>query len=128
VWQSVVVRLPQMGDRRLLLVEDDDDVRASIADVLDLAGYVVVEAANGRHAMRAMRDDPPRGVILDLMMPVMSGWEVLEQMRADPALAGIPVCLLSAQVQIEPVDAVQVLQKPVSVDDLLAVVQRMLQT
>src|SRR5687767_8971092 len=108
-----------MGDRRLLLVEDDEDVRASIADVLELAGYVVVEASNGRHALRAMRADPPRMVILDLMMPVMSGWEVLEQMRADPALAGIPVCLLSAQVQIEPVEAAHVLHKPISIDDLL---------
>ena len=112
-----------MGDRRLLLVEDDDDVRASIADVLDLAGYVVVEASNGRHAMRAMREDPPRMVILDLMMPVMSGWEVLEQMRADPSLAVIPVCLLSAQVQIEATEPVQVLRKPVSIDELLSVVR-----
>jgi two-component system, chemotaxis family, chemotaxis protein CheY len=112
-----------MGDRRLLLVEDDDDVRASIADVLDLAGYVVVEASNGRNAMRAMRAEPPRMVLLDLMMPVMSGWEVLEQMRADPVLAGIPVCLLSAQGQIEAADAVQVLHKPVSIEDLLAVVR-----
>jgi DNA-binding response OmpR family regulator len=112
-----------MEDRRLLLVEDDDDVRASLADVLDLAGYAVVEASNGRHAMRAMRADPPRLVILDLMMPVMSGWEVLEQMRADPALAEIPVCLLSAQAQIAPVEAVHVLHKPVSIDELLTVVR-----
>jgi len=108
---------------QVLVVDDDDDLREALADVLRDAGYTVGTAANGREAMTAMREDPPLVVLLDLMMPMMNGWEVIAAMADDPALAAIPVCVVSAMSGSAPA-AAHVLSKPVSVPALLEAVGR----
>jgi CheY-like chemotaxis protein len=82
----------------VLLVEDDGEVRASIAEMLVDDGFAVVEAENGREALErlARMDEPPRVILLDLMMPVMDGWTFRSRQLADPRLAQIPVVILSA--------------------------------
>jgi CheY-like chemotaxis protein len=111
-----------MADR-VLLVDDDDELREALADVLQAAGYLVDVTANGREAMVQMRACSPGLVLLDLMMPVMDGWEVVAEMQRDPTLASIPVCVLSAMSNTAPVSQC-VLAKPISGAALRAAVKQ----
>ena len=82
---------------RVLVVEDDDALREAIASLLDDAGYENEQAPNGREALELLRrNDEPCLVLLDLMMPVMNGWELYEEMQQDERLATYPVLFLSA--------------------------------
>lgn len=84
----------------LVLVADDDaDIRALVAFRLRKSGYDVLEAENGSDALRLARDRTPALAVLDWMMPGLTGIEVVEQLRADPATAHVPVVLLTARVQ-----------------------------
>jgi CheY-like chemotaxis protein len=85
-------------DPIVLVVEDDTDTRELIAEVLREDGYCVVGAANGRVALDVLEREPspPSMILLDLMMPVMSGWEFLDARAASKRLAQVPVLVLSA--------------------------------
>jgi two-component system, OmpR family, response regulator CpxR len=88
-----------LGGRTVLLVEDDPEVRDVLEDELEENGYNVIPAANGKQALDFLTLNRPEKadvVILDLMMPMVSGWEVLDHMHANPQLADIPVIVLSA--------------------------------
>jgi CheY-like chemotaxis protein len=85
------------SDVRVLLVEDDADLRAELAEVLEDAGYAVVQAVNGREGLARLESMPaPSVVLLDLMMPVMSGEEMLTELRKHESFASVPVILMSA--------------------------------
>jgi CheY-like chemotaxis protein len=81
-----------------MVVEDDAETRELIAEVLRDDGYNVQTAANGAEALAALRTtaSAPTLILLDLMMPVMSGWQFLDERAGDPRLARIPVLVLSA--------------------------------
>jgi CheY-like chemotaxis protein len=108
----------------VLLVEDDDHLREATADALRDSGIDVVEAANGAQGLEAMRADTPCLVLLDLMMPVMDGWELARVMAADPALSAIPICVVSAVGHQAPPEASEVLTKPATLHALLSVVRK----
>jgi CheY-like chemotaxis protein len=120
---------PSAG-KQILMVEDDDAIRYTLRLVLEGAGYTVSTAANGVEALERLQARPlPDLILLDLMLPQLSGWEFRERQRRDPALASIPVVVLSVLgADAERADAlggvVGYLQKPVDADELLAVVQR----
>jgi CheY-like chemotaxis protein len=82
----------------VLVVDDDDDVREGVQSFLESEGHATHGAANGREALSLLRCQPdrPRLILLDLMMPVMSGWEVLVELDVDPGLREIPVAIMSA--------------------------------
>jgi CheY-like chemotaxis protein len=82
----------------VLVVDDDDDIREGVQSFLESEGHPTHGAANGREALSLLRNqpEPPRLILLDLMMPVMSGWEVLVELDVDPFLRGIPVAIMSA--------------------------------
>jgi CheY-like chemotaxis protein len=106
----------------ILIVEDDLDIREALAEALGFEGYDVVLAENGQDALDVLRDGPlPDVVLLDLLMPVMSGWQFRKEQLADPALAGIPVIVVSASA---PGDARpdRYIPKPFSIDELLTAV------
>ena len=104
--------------------------RETIALVLESAGYAVKSAANGAEALSVLRggSDRPCLVLLDLMMPVMDGRQFRNAQRRDPAVANIPVVVLSGDGRIESkaaeLGADAYLRKPIGVDDLLDVVTR----
>jgi len=81
-----------------MVVEDDDDTRDLIVEVLRDDGYEVFSAPNGRDALTSVRSlgAPPALILLDLMMPVMNGWQFLDERTRDAALAAVPVVVLSA--------------------------------
>jgi CheY-like chemotaxis protein len=111
-----------VDDRPLVLVVDDDpDIRETLHDVLEAEGFAVACAANGREALTALgMGSRPALVILDLMMPTMSGWEVLAAIRADRSLADLPVAVMSAAgPRAAPPGATCFLRKPVDLDTLV---------
>ncbi len=82
--------------RHVLLVEDDAPIRSMLTDLLEDAGFSVLQASDGLEAVRNLREERPDLIVLDLMLPRMSGWEFLENARADLDRARIPVVVLSA--------------------------------
>jgi CheY-like chemotaxis protein len=105
----------------VLVVDDDRDFRDAVAAVLERQGYEVRCAANGAQALALMHRGKPGAIVLDLSMPVMSGWELIDALRADGDLACIPVVVLSATRA--PAGVIQ-LAKPVSLHDLVTTVDR----
>jgi CheY-like chemotaxis protein len=115
--------------RTVLLVEDDHDVRETIAEVLTDAGYVVVTAVDGQQALDHLRGGlRPFVILLDLMMPGMNGYEFRDVQRAEAGLADIPVIVLTADRLIEQkardLGAAAYLKKPTPLDELLATLER----
>jgi CheY-like chemotaxis protein len=106
--------------RQVLVVEDDDDIRELLAALLMDAGYEVQTASNGLEALRAALASPPDVIVLDLMMPVMNGWEFLRAQGSDPRLARIPVVAVSASFPSDEVDVSARVAKPYELRTLLA--------
>jgi CheY-like chemotaxis protein len=108
-----------MVERRVVMVvEDDHLIRQVIAEALEEEGFEVVEAANGKEALEALRSAHPSLILLDLMMPVMNGWEFRRAQLADPQIAEIPVIVLSA-LKDHQVEAQKSFTKPFDLEDLL---------
>jgi CheY-like chemotaxis protein len=114
----------------VLIVEDDEDIRADLTAILRVKGFSVTEAANGKEALaRLQGGERPCLIVLDLMMPVMNGWELRAVMIADAALAAIPVVVVSGKGRItsdeeQTLAPAAVLVKPFELSDLLEVVGR----
>jgi CheY-like chemotaxis protein len=86
---------------RVLVVDDDPSIRRMIMAALRRDGYSFSEAANGKEALEVMKLERPDIVILDLMMPMVSGWDVLRERSTDPDLLSIPVIVVSANRSAE---------------------------
>jgi CheY-like chemotaxis protein len=119
-----------MAGGGVLIVEDDDDIRADLTAILRVKGFAVQEAANGRDALARLREgERPCVIVLDLMMPVMNGWELRAAMRQEPELAAIPVVVVSGKGRIVDDEALAlapsaVLVKPFELSELLELVAR----
>ncbi len=110
----------------VLVVEDDADIRECVRLVLEQEGYKVVTAANGAEAEEELAHiGCPCVMLLDLMMPVMSGWELLKHLRENGTLnKGLHVVVVSASSAKGLDGAVDVMRKPVRVDRLIEAVRR----
>ena len=125
----------QQGIRpfRILVVDDDPSIRKMIVAALRRGPYQFLEAPNGKDALDLMRSDDPDVVVLDLMMPILSGWDVLRERQNDPQLSKIPVILISANRDPEIANAVDkgvcaFLPKPFDIGALSALVQSCVNT
>jgi CheY-like chemotaxis protein len=109
----------------VLVIEDDHDLRESLSEVLEAKGFEVRTAIHGEAALVALREgELPSAIVLDLMMPVMNGWEFRYQQLSDPRLAAIPTVIMSAIVsQAASMGALATLAKPVSLADLVSVLE-----
>jgi CheY-like chemotaxis protein len=117
------------ANRRILVVDDDADLAEVLDRVLEKSGYQVTWARNGEEALRCLRDEEGLEVVLlDLMMPVMNGWEFRAEQLKDPQLSDIPVVVFSGHGKLEQnassIGAVANLPKPISLQELLAVLDR----
>jgi ABC-2 type transport system ATP-binding protein len=120
------------GDYRILIIEDQREMRENLATILEMESYVVLRAANGREGLEMARAERPDLVLCDVMMPQLDGHGVLQALRDDPATAGIPFIFLTAKGDKRDLragmnlGADDYLTKPVTVSDLLnAVVARL---
>lgn len=86
--------------KKILVAEDDADLREAIATALAKAGFTVIEAADGQIALNQAKNNTPDLIILDIKMPQMTGLEVLQQLRADDWGKKVPVIMLTAQADI----------------------------
>jgi CheY-like chemotaxis protein len=116
-------------DRRILIVEDDLDVREALTQVLEFEGYSVVGATNGQEALDRLRaGDHPSLILLDLMMPVMDGLQFRAAQLRDPSLARIPVIVISADGKVDQkvasLGVAGYMKKPLDVDSLLELIAR----
>ena len=111
----------------VLVVEDHADLREMLAVLLESEGFEVQTASNGAEALTAMHDVRPAVILLDLMMPVMSGDEFRQRQLAEPEYANVPViCMTAAHDGVQrakKMRATQYFQKPVDFDQLITAVR-----
>ena len=118
-------------DHAILIVDDDEDIRELLAEFLRDEGYRVQTAKNGLDALTSLRagDGRPCLILLDLMMPVMNGFQFLEAFRSDPELSPIPVAVVTAHGSLGVAEraaiAAPILSKPLELPTLLEVVGRL---
>lgn len=119
-----------MMDPRILIVEDDRYIRKALARLLESEGYVVDVAENGQQALDNLHQaaELPQLIILDLMMPVLDGFQFRERQARLPRLAGIPVVIMTADGHIDAkkmrIGAVAALRKPADVEEILKTVKQ----
>jgi DNA-binding response OmpR family regulator len=118
-----------MNDARVLVIDDDPDIRALVVELLGRAGLKTEEAGDGRSGLRALHQSPPDLVVLDVSMPEMDGWQTLERIRD---LSDVPVLMLTARgAELERVRGLQAgaddyLVKPFGRQELVARIQALL--
>src|SRR5207245_1955458 len=106
--------------KSILVIEDDEDIRESLQQVLEMEGYDVVPAGNGREGRAARSQAEPCVILLDLMMPVMNGWEFLQARREQALAANVPVIIVSAAgARATATPAAAHFHKPIDLDRLL---------
>ncbi len=113
----------------ILVVEDDFELRETVCEVLKDEGYDIKAAGSGNEALSVLKTIPvPALIMLDLMMPDMSGWEFRNLQSQDPSISSIPVLVVTAGRNLEdhPIDANEILYKPLMLDTLLTTVRRLL--
>jgi CheY-like chemotaxis protein len=121
-----------MEQKTILIVEDEEDAAELFAEMMRVSGFQVLKTSKSTLALPMMTAEKPDLILLDIMMPEVSGLEILRQMRQDPALAGIPVIVISAKSM--PTDikngmeagASTYLTKPVGYLELKEAVERIL--
>jgi two-component system, chemotaxis family, chemotaxis protein CheY len=117
-----------MPERRVLVVDDDDGVRRVIGDLLEDEGYAVRRAASGQEALDLLAEWLPDLILLDLMMPIMDGWQFRAEQRQLNGPAGrVPILVLSAvrnlPTRAEALEPAALLPKPFDIDEVLATIE-----
>jgi CheY-like chemotaxis protein len=118
-------------ERLVMIVEDDHDVLESLSEILADHDYRSVGAANGQEALDRLRAarEKPCVILLDMMMPIMDGWQFRALQKDDPELGSIPVVVLTAHAKIqatrEEMQAAGYLTKPVQLKDLLRTIEQL---
>ncbi len=116
------LKLPS-AKKPILVIEDDHDTRVSIRGVLESEGYHIYTATNGMDAFNLLDKIPTPGLIfLDLVMPIMNGWEFFSALKKDPSRAHIPVAVVTViPEKALGLDAMSVLEKPLDLEALAQV-------
>jgi len=116
-----------LTSRRVLIIDDDPEIRAIIAEALSSEGHSVAEAGDGLDGLRSAREHHPDLILLDLMMPRMDGWAFRRAQVTDAQLATIPVVIISAAPpeQVHALDVAAHFHKPFGLDDLFDVIERL---
>ena len=113
----------------VLVVDDDPDVRDLVTEILETWQYDVQTAASGADALHQIREHPPSVILLDLMMPVMNGWEFLRECRRQPPCAPLPIIVMSAAAEarsaVDELGAQALLTKPFEVLDVVTLVDKL---
>ncbi len=117
-----------MSGKSILVVEDDNSLGEVLCEALQSEGYVCAHAHNGAGALELLRSGAPLPdvIVMDLMMPVMDGWQLRDELKRDAALARIPIVALTAVSEIRPrIEVERVLKKPFDLRVLLDVLAQL---
>lgn len=120
--------MAKAASKTVLVVEDDLLLQNSLRDVLEFEGYQVVTANNGLEALKVLAGNGRPGLILlDLMMPVMDGWEFLDKRGREGTLGEVPIVVFTAagEKKLKDIEAAAVIRKPIDLDVLLDHVKRL---
>ena len=110
---------------KILIVEDDNDIRAMLVDLFQESGFDVLEAEHGRAALAVLSEaGTPDIMLLDMLMPIMDGATLLETLGKFPSCRDLPVVVVSADSTIRPRGAVALVRKPFDTEQLLEIVSR----
>jgi CheY-like chemotaxis protein len=114
------------GDNTILIVDDDEAIRDALREALETEGYETALATQGQEALTWLGEHPrPALVLLDLMMPVMDGWEVIDELRQEDRLSEIPIVVITAFGRdLRGATGMPILRKPIELVDLLSTVGR----
>jgi CheY-like chemotaxis protein len=107
----------------VLIVDDEELTRDTLSELVEMAGCSALVAANGREALQILHGRRPCLVILDLVMPTMTGQELLKAMRAEPTLASIPVVVSTSAPEQAPL-GVPIIPKPIDISTVVGWIQR----
>ena len=119
---NLVTRRPTV-----LVVDDNADAVAALAQILEYEGYIVATAYDGREALQYLAAHPLPGlIILDLMMPVMNGWEFRAKIAKLPNYANVPIVVMTALAEAAEIDAAAIIPKPYDLKRLLRVMDHLL--
>jgi CheY-like chemotaxis protein len=113
--------------RRILIIDDDEEIRETLGELLSDEGFEVVEAGDGVDALALLAVEAhPHLILLDLMMPNMDGWKFHSELQKDSALASIPVVVMTAAGRsvISTIDVTDVIHKPFSLEEVMSVISR----
>ncbi|MBL8949215.1 MAG: response regulator [Myxococcaceae bacterium] len=109
---------------KVMIVDDETDIRESLREVFEDEGYEVATAANGAEALSLLaKNDPPCAMVLDLIMPEVGGVEVYQKMQTDPRLSRVPVIISTSDPSRAP-SGVLIMKKPIDLNRLLETVHR----
>jgi CheY-like chemotaxis protein len=119
-----------MRDTTVLVVDDEPDIRHLLAEVLEDEGHTVVTAQDGRDALDQLRDGvTPCAILLDLVMPRMTGWDLVGALRRDPRLAAIPFAIMGANpryaAEAVGLGARRWLPKPMELEDVISTIDEL---
>ncbi len=112
--------------KSILIVEDEESIRETLKLALEFEGYVVFTAVNGKEGLNVLPKLPrPCLILLDLMMPVMDGWEFVSALQKDKVLATIPVVVVTAfSNKAKTIHAKEILKKPIDLETLFKVAKQ----
>ena len=115
------------GKPTVLVVDDNIDAVDALTQILEYEGYIVATAYDGREALEYLRDHPtPDLIVLDLMMPIMNGWELRAELAKVPAFAKVPIVVMTALAQAAQIEADAIVAKPIDLKRLLHIMDRLL--
>ena len=111
---------------QIIIIDDDNDIREAVHEVLSSEGFNVASFSNGKVALEYLaQNESPIIILLDFMMPIMSGSEVLDALKKDARLAAIPVYIMSAARERRGTEAATgYVPKPIELEELLKLVSQ----
>ena len=120
----------QEGKKKILIVDDDPDIRLFLNFSLKKAGYEVLQAANGAKALDVLREHTPDLIVTDAMMPVLDGYALIQAVKNQSASSGIPVLMLTGKDSEQVTEGASrpdaYMRKPFATPDILALIQKLL--
>lgn len=118
--------------QRILVIDDEEDIRALMKLILEAAGFQVTLAHNGQEGLAAIATHGADLVVLDILLPDLNGWEICRRLKADPATQQIPIIILTVrslfkdQLQFDQLQLDGFISKPFEIHDLLTAVRKLL--
>jgi DNA-binding response OmpR family regulator len=118
-----------MSGSKILLVDDDPAIRGFTSLILESEGFAVVTAADGAEGLQLVHDEVPEAIVLDMMMPDVSGWDFLQQWREDADYRPVPIIVVTAcgeEIRADELGVQAIFTKPLDLDRLIGKLTRLL--